>query len=255
MIPATPRVFAFSRPKVVAQLRRRARVSFVWLLVGFVSVLCFGSSLIYVARETASINAHAVVVIADVTDVSLDTIFPSVTLRYQYGGELHEATVYPSNAAAYKAGDTVWLNVDREDPYRVTLGSDPNVSKYLLLLGTVSIIPSVAAPVGIALWLRKRKLNRILTRHPLRPVPIRSVSRFGVATLIGVSDPPEVLRPANSLIWTLSRSGIAAASWVEMAGEGPERVLVVPPGDRALLVRKDRLPFVRRYHEGIMEIR
>ncbi|MDP9330549.1 MAG: hypothetical protein M3P11_07945 [Actinomycetota bacterium] len=255
MIPATPRVFAFLRPKVVAQLKRRARVSFVWLLVGFVSVLCFGSSLIYVARETASINAHAVVVIADVTDVSLSTILPGVTLRYAYEGELHETTVYPYNAAAYNPGDTVWLNVDREDPNRVTLGSDPNLPKYLLLLGDVSLVPVIAAPIGIALWVRKRKLYRILTRHPVRPVPIRSVSRFGFATLIGISDPPVVLRSATSLVWTANRSGIAATTWVEMAGEGAERVLVVPPGDRVLLVRRARFPFVRRYHEGIIGIR
>jgi hypothetical protein len=255
MIPATPKVFALSRPKVAAQLKRRARVSFVCLLLGTVSVLCFVSSLSYVAWETASINGHAVVAIADVKDVSLDAILPSVTLRYAYGGELHEATVHPSNAAAYKAGDAVWLNVDREDPNRVTLGSDPNLSKYVLLLLYVSLIPVIAAPVGIASWLMKRKLNRILTRYPLRPVPIRSVSRFGTASLIGILDPPEVLRSATSFVWTVSHSGIAAASWVEMAGESAERVLLVPPGDRVLLVRKDRLPLVRRYHERTIGIR
>jgi hypothetical protein len=254
-IPATPKVFALSRPNVVTQLRRRARISFVWLVVGTVSILCFVPSLFYVTWKTASINGHAVVVIADVTDVSLDAILPSVTLRYAYGGQLHEATVYPSNAAAYKAGDAVWLNVDRRDPDRVTLGSDPNVSKYLLLLSYVSLIPVIAAPIGIASWLRKRKLNRILTRYPLRPVPIRSVSRFGTASLIGILDPPEVLRSATSFVWTVSRSRIATASWVEMAGEGDERVLLVPPGDRLLLVRKDLFPFVRRYHERIFGFR
>lgn len=211
------------------------------------SVLLVGGALLVVFVVAASVVENRAEQLEQV-GLRVDGTVVEVNPGLRSAGNIHVAFVHRNrqrrsvvhlndSSPRYEAGQAVTVLVDPTDEERVSLSGETNQSRLTVVPMILALVVGLYATiVGGSMIVRSRRQRRVLRANPwrLESVDFRFRQDNGTGTAAVRLAGEHLLLIASSLRRRIERSGLAATSPIEVAGDPLDYLVLRTPGSDVL---------------------